>query len=457
MTSLTIVGGGLVGSLLALALKQRGHQVKLYEKRADPRKTGAVEGRSINLVITSRGLEALRHLGLQEEALKLCVAVYGRQMHAKDRTQVFQPYGRDGECNFSVSRSELNHFLLDRAEQAGVELYFDHQLIDLDRDQKTLSFHERSNVSFDYLIATDGAGSAVRQVLRDKYRAFQESSEFLSAGYKELFLPTDQHGKPALNFEALHIWPRGHHMLMALPNLDGSFTMTLYLPHTAATPAFDQLTSAQEIQSYLQTEFPDAYELMPDAIADFQQNPEGKLGTVRLSSWLGSPHILLLGDASHAIVPFFGQGMNSGFEDVSFLLKELEQNGDQFHEAFQAVERERPKNTEAIANMAIENFTEMSEKVGDSNFLLRKKVEAKLEQEFPERYRSRYGMITYTLIPYHLTYQLGLVQGEILERLCKNLDSPDQVDLALADQLIAEKLDPLTKTHQLNFASRLLS
>lgn len=453
MTKTVVVGGGLVGSLLTLALKKRGHQVELFEKRPDPRKGLRLEGRSINLIITSRGLHALDKLGLAQKALELCVPVTGRMIHSLTGELAYQPYGRDKtECNYSVSRSDLNNFLLSEAEKAGVPIHFAKELEKADFKNKKLFFHGQTEATtYDFLYGADGAGSNVRAELLKSDSHLKESVEFLSAGYKEMFMPLKADGMPALQKEALHIWPRGHHMLMALPNLDGSFTMTLYLPHQGATPSFQQLNSRERIEEYLSSYFQDALPLMPRALEEFEKNAEGKLGTVRLNRWNAHNDVLLLGDASHAIVPFFGQGMNSGFEDVSQLLDLMDQGMEQGSELLEEMNKIRRPNTEAIADMALENFYEMSAKVGDANFLLRKQVEAKLEAAYPEDYRARYGMITYTLIPYALAFELGKIQEELLDKLCHNLSSSDQVDLHLGKALIDEMITPFKRKHRLSF------
>jgi kynurenine 3-monooxygenase len=456
MSKIVITGGGLVGSLLALSLKRCGFSVSLFEKRSDPRLASAQEGRSINLIITSRGLNALQKVGLAADALKLAVPVYGRMMHSITGELTYQAYGRPDECNYSISRAELNCFLLDRAQKAGVELHFSKTTESVDFDKRELVFSDGQRLNYDFLFATEGTGSRVREELCRVRPDIKSSIDFLSAGYKELTMPLLSDGSAALQKEALHIWPRGQHMLMALPNRDGSFTMTLYLPHKGGELSFDSIQTANEARDYFTRFYPDALELMPNAIDEYTKNMEGKLGTVRLSQWLAFDSVCLLGDASHGIVPFFGQGMNSGFEDVAAILDRLDQHHtDPTHAKLIAVlaplVRERKVDTDAIADMAIENFTEMSEKVGDQDFLLRKKVESKLEEHFPHDYRSRYGMITYTLIPYHHAYELGLLQNKLLDELCNSLDSVEKLDLEQAKQAIERWVTPYKTRHQLCF------
>lgn len=451
MKKILIVGGGLVGSLLAVMMKKRGHHVEIFEKRTDPRLNKNTSGRSINLIVTSRGLHALKSVGLYEEALKLTVAVTGRMMHSKKGELTYQAYGRDpSECNYSISRSDLNNFLLERAEALDIPIHFNKTLTNIDLQKKQASF-QNETTSYDVLFGTDGAGSETRALLKRKLEHFEESVEFLSAGYKELFMPLDPAGLPQLRKDALHIWPRGSHMLMALPNLDGSFTMTLYLSHKGAAPSFETLSDRKAVLNYFTENFADAVPLMPDILQEFEENPEGKLGTVRSGPWVYQDSVAILGDASHAIVPFFGQGMNSGFEDCTSLANFLDESGENFEKAFKNFQAWQPKQANAIADMALENFIEMSEKVGDENFLKRKKCESYLEQHFPTKYRARYGMITYTLIPYAIAQEIGLVQDEILTELLKGVGAVEEIDLKLAGKLIDEKITPLARRYDLSF------
>lgn len=437
MSKVTIIGAGLVGSLLSIALRKRGHEVHVFEKRADPRLAKKLEGRSINLILTSRGLHALNGVGLRDQALRLTVPVYGRLMHAKDRTLQYQPYGRDHtECNYSVSRADLNNFLIEEAQKSGVQLYFQSDLIALDRTNKTVSFQDRDTNQFDYLIGTDGAGSMVRKALEQQGIDLGSSIEFINADYKELFMPLAPNGEPQLKTEALHIWPRGRHMLMALPNLDGSFTMTVYLPSHTHSPHFGELNDQEQIQRYLSQEFPDAIELMPNAVDEFLRNPQGRLGTVRLHHWSDGADIALLGDASHAIVPFFGQGMNSGFEDVSVLCDMLDRHQEDFKAVFSKLTQERASHTNAIADMALENFVEMSELVGREDFLTKKKMEQAIESHFPHQYRSRYGLICYTLKPYRECLEIGQRQQQLLGDCYQQFKNVESLNLEwVASQL----------------------
>jgi kynurenine 3-monooxygenase len=436
-SKITVMGAGLVGSLWALLLKQKGFDVEVFEKRSDIRKDSKTAGRSINLVMTSRGLHALKTAGLLEEALKLAVPVFGRMIHSKSGEQTYQPYGLETERNLSISRASLNQFLIQAAEKAGVRFHFEYDLEKIDFEKKTLHFKSHTPKTYERLFGTDGAGSVVRKQLAEVYpKEFQEKTEWLPADYKELFLPQSNQ----LEKKALHIWPRGSHMMMALANLDGSFTVTLYLPKTGPV-SFEKIKSAQSIESFFQSEFPDAVTLMPDYISDFQKNPQGALGTVRGSKWVLNDSVCLLGDAAHAIVPFFGQGMNAGFEDCTHLLKIFDEEKN-WGRAFEKFNNTQRANANAIADMAIENWIEMSEKVALPEFQLRKKVEAQLEKRFPEIFKSRYGMVTYTLIPYSLVQKAGHLQDEIFKDLCQGLHSIDQLSFDKAEALLKKNYVP---------------
>jgi len=447
MKKIVVAGGGLVGALIALQMKKRGHSVRLLEKRPDLRKTGQHSGRSINLILTSRGLNALAQAGLLQPALALTVPVTGRLIHDKKGGTVAQPYGRDpSECNYSIARSDLNRFLLGACEQAGVEIQFGCEVVAADLRAKKLQITasgQRQDLSYDVLLGTDGAGSVLRQALHQAGVSVEpDQTEYLAVDYKELFLPIGANGGSALTPNLLHIWPRGRHMLMALPNQDGSFTVTLYLPATGMTNSFAALQTPEHIDHFFREEFPDAWPLMPTAGADFLKNPQGKLGTVRSSSWVFEDSLVLLGDAAHAIVPFFGQGMNLGFEDCVYFEKYLDQYPHDWSQAFRAFESFQRPNANAIADMALENFVEMSDRVGDAHFQLMKRVEGQIEKAMPEIYRSRYGLITYTLVPYALAQEAGRIQVDILDQLSQGLKSENDLDLAKAKHLVSERLVP---------------
>lgn len=460
--NITIIGAGLVGSLLAVLMRQRGFEVTIFEKRSDIRKEASAGDRSINLVMTSRGLNALSQAGLLDQALELSVPILGRMIHPKAGELMFQPYGNVDECNFSISRARLNQFLINAAEKAGAKMQFDYSVEMIDFESHEITFDSRSKpVKYDLLFATDGAGSRVRKILcRDFPDMFQEKTEWLEADYKELFIPAGSNGQYRIEKQALHIWPRGSHMMMALANLDGSFTATLYMPRERiqSSANFNEVQTSADVEALFNNEFPDAVDLMPNFVNEYEDHPQGRLGTVRCSKWVYGESVALLGDAAHAIVPFFGQGMNSGFEDCTELMKLIDiaraVPGDlEWAGILSAFEKIQKPNAHAIAEMALENWTEMRDKVGDSKFLLRKKVEGVLEKAFPESFKSRYGMVTYTLNPYAKAREAGFIQDQILDELCESITAPDQVSLAKAEARLSAELATFQKAEGLELST----
>ncbi len=440
-----VVGGGLVGSLLALVLRKRGYDVTLFERRGSLQEIEEQAGRSINLVVTRRGIDALERVGLGDAVLKFTVPVAGRMMHDRDGQLAYQPYGRDDEeCNYSVSRAGLNAFLIRQALERGIDVRFDMRLAEADLDRGRLRFDNtdgETTVEAETIFGADGVASAVRKAFEAR-DDFQLRIDMLSHGYKELYVPPAEDGGYRAERNALHIWPRGHFMMMTLPNTDGSFTGTLYMPNQGPD-SFGQYTDAEGVRELFEREFADSIPLMPDYVEDYLQNPTGELGTVRCYPWHHEDRVLLLGDASHGIVPFFGQGMNSGFEDCSVLGDLLDQHGrGEWGPVFAEMSRRRKPNCDAIADLALENFVEMSDKVGDDAFLLRKAVEHRIEVAMPELYRSRYSMVMYSTIPFRDAFDAGVVQREILDELCAGIDNAEQVDLDRARQLIDSRLTP---------------
>lgn len=434
-----IAGAGLVGSLLAIALKKRGHEVHVFEKRSDLRVGNLSAGRSINLIITAKGIRPLKQLGLWESVKKITSPVMGRTMHSTEGALAYQPYGKDQtECNHSVSRGELNCLLMDEAEKVGAKISFQSPLKSIDLDKKIAHFETGESLSYDLLFGTDGTGSAVREKIIEALGSQAEYKvEPLGTDYKEMTMPA-VNGKYVMDEHSLHIWPRGNHMLMGLPNKDGSFTMTLYMPHEW----FAKYNTPQAFTEYFKTYYPDAVSLMPDFAEEYAANPQGFLGIVRMKPWIYKDQIALLGDAAHAMVPFFGQGMNSGFSDVQFLMDQMDAHANDYKMILKNYEEFQKPSGDAIADMSRENFSEMCDKVGDAKFLLRKKVENKLEKTFPEEFRSRYGLVTYTLIPYNLVKEVGVLQDQVLDELCENLSDPESLDLEAAHKLIREKISP---------------
>jgi kynurenine 3-monooxygenase len=456
--TMTVVGAGPVGCVLALLLARRGYSVQMYEMRPDMRSIGAQGGRSINLVLTDRGLRALELVELREKVLEITVPVLGRMMHSIDGELAFQPYGKDdSECNYSVSRDELNRFLLDAAEVAGVDIHFQKTCIGANFDAGELVVEDaksggRMHVDAPVIFGTDGAPSAIRKALVER-GVVDESVEMLSYGYKELAFPAQDDGMAG---HALHIWPRGDHFLMGLANLDGSFTGTIYLPWKGDV-GFEELSDKEGVREFFETYYQDAIALLDEGFEqEFLDNPNGKLGTVRTKPWHLSDEnlagrVLLVGDASHGIVPFFGQGLNSGLEDCVVLDQLLEEHSE-LSEVFPAFSASRKPNTDAIADMALENFVEMREKVGDEEFLFKKAVEHHLENAFPDIYRSRYAMVMYSAIPYRVAFEIGERQQEMLDELCQGIERAEDVDLERARELIDQKLAPLYERYDVDLS-----
>ena len=443
--ALSIVGAGLAGGLLALLLARRGLKVTLYERRPDPRQSHPESGRSINLALAARGLRALEQAGVIDEVRPLLIPMRGRMVHELSGEPALQPYGqREHEVIYSVGRAELNRVLIEAATRhAAVEVHFNQACagVDLEADRLRLrdgaSGAERE-VPLAPLIGTDGAGSAVRTSLA-RAGLLQVREDWLDHDYKELTLPAHG-GAPALEPHALHIWPRGGFMLIALPNTDGSFTATLFLARRGAS-SFASLADPQAVAAFFRREFPDAAALMPDLLEEFAAHPQGQLGTVHVAPWRIGAQVLLLGDAAHAIVPFHGQGMNAAFEDCSVLDSLLGSEAD-WTQVFERFEALRRPNTEAIAQMALENYTEMRDSVRDAGFVRRKAIAMALERRFPERFIPRYSMVMFhPEIPYAEALRRGVIQERLLEDLDQARDGvPDE---ARSAALIKERLPPL--------------
>ena len=443
-----IAGAGLVGSLLAVMLGNRGYEVSVLERRKDPRQVKNAGGRSINLALSSRGIAALEIAGLMAEVEKLLIPMKGRMLHLEDGREVFSPYGqRPDEVIYSISRDDLNILMMDKAEQAPpVNVHFGQKLesIDFERDlfwARDLSSNQQNEQSFELFIGADGAGSKTRRLLMPA-NGGTATSEFLDHDYKELEIPGRSDRGYQIEPHALHIWPRGNFMLIALPNQDGSFTVTLFLPKEGPV-SFQSLENPANVRPFFEKYFPDAIRLIPHLETDFAENPAGRLGTVRCAPWYHSDKALILGDASHAIVPFHGQGMNAGFEDCLELNRLLDKHDDDWSKVLPEFDQIRRPNAEAIADMAIENYTTMRSSVADPKFQLKKELGFELEKRFPDRFLPRYSMVMFHLIPYAEAFDRGLKQKAILNQLVEKQDSIDDIDFDLAKQLIEQQLLPM--------------
>ena len=438
---LTIVGGGLAGALLASLLAQRGWSVDVFERRGDPRLYGYAGGRSINLALAERGLHALRQAGADSVVMAQAVMMRGRYVHPLHGTPGLQRYGRDdSEVIWSINRGELNIVLLEIAESHGARLHFDHGLASVDFDARIARFGDTTH-AFTALVGADGAGSSLRAHMAP-HVALNERIEWLDHGYKELEIPPAANGDFRIEPNALHIWPRGHYMCIALPNDERTFTVSLFMPHAGVYPSFENVQTADDAQALFERDFPDALPLMPDLRNDYEANPVGMLGTLYLDSWHLDGRAVLLGDAAHAMVPFHGQGMNCAFEDCVALADQLDRDVS-FAEVFAAFEAQRKPDAEAMQQMALENYLEMRDKVDDAAFLLQRELELALQERHPGRFVPHYAMVSFMRIPYSQALHRTEVQREILADATRGLDSLDAVDWPVVDAAVLARLEPL--------------
>ncbi|MBE7634795.1 NAD(P)-binding protein [Tenacibaculum finnmarkense genomovar ulcerans] len=443
--NILIIGAGLCGSLLALRLAQRGFKVAVYESRPDLRTVDISAGRSINLALSDRGFKALRLAGVAEKAREICIPMYGRLIHDIEGNTFSSNYsGRDNECINSISRGDLNAILLTEAEKhENVTIHFNKKCTSVDIENTIAHFKdyhtkEEFSINSDVIFGTDGAGSVLRKsyYLERKF-LFSYSQNYLSHGYKELEIPANKIGNHQISNEHLHIWPRGAYMLIALPNVDGSFTVTLFLSYDEGKYNFNNLTSEEKITEFFETQFPDALKLIPNIKEEFLNNPTGALGTVKCSPWHYKNKTILLGDAAHAIVPFYGQGMNASFEDITIFDAVLNENLGDWETVFKTYEKARKENTDAIADLAIDNFQEMKNHVANPLFKEKRILEMALEKEFPEEYFSKYSMVTFKDdIPYAQAMKKGRAQDKALLNLVADSDFKHTTDLKYLKEIL---------------------
>ena len=442
---ITVVGGGLSGPVMAMYLAKKGIRVDIYERRPDMRKENISAGRSINLAISKRGITALEEIGVFHKISSQIIPMYGRKIHNIDESTRFLPYGRPDQYINSVSRSELNILLLTEAEKTGqIRFLFQHSCSGMDLESGTVFFNNEVNGDQKTLqgtpvIAADGSGSAVREsMIKSGY--LSGSFDPLGHSYKELSIPPDKSGEFQLEPNALHIWPRGKFMLIALPNMDRSFTVTLFLPNIGDI-SFSTVRSLDDLNSLFENNFPDVLDIMPSLKTDYFSNPTGKLGTVRCSQWNVNESVLI-GDAAHAVVPFFGQGMNASFEDCTVLNQMLDSSVN-WKDLFESFSKKRKIDGDAIADMALENYIEMRDSVNKDRFLNERDLERQLELKYPDQFISRYSMVSFHQIPYSTVQVRGAIQQEILDWILDNETVDTPVTAEEIEKEIKSKLSAL--------------
>jgi kynurenine 3-monooxygenase len=455
MKNILIVGAGLCGSLLALRMAQKGFKVTVVEKRPDLRTTVLDAGRSINLALSNRGMRALKTAGIEDEVNKLLIPMTGRMIHEKSSGKTFlSPYsGRNDEYINSVSRPGLNKVLLNAAEEEGVKIYFNHPCKSIDFENTTIvcdNTETQKEVTFqaDVIFGTDGAGSVIRSaMINNPDFLFSISHQWLSHGYKELEILPDKNNGYKIYKNALHIWPRGENMLIALPNLNGSFTVTLFLPHKKSYYSFENLTTSEKVTEFFQNEFPDVLQLIPNLTEQFFTNPIGLMGTVKCAPLHYEGKVLLMGDAAHAMVPFYGQGMNASFEDVGVLDRIIENYKTTSSEwnwntIFETFEKARIADAQAIGELSLDNFDEMKAHTGMELFQKKRKLEIAFESEFPDIYYSKYSLVTFREdLPYAEAKRLGRAQDNAILSLLHEHKLDDTLSLEEKLEIVKERTE----------------
>lgn len=442
---IAIIGAGLVGSLLSVLLSKKGYDISLFEKRPDMRKSDLKGGRSINLALSNRGWRALSMAGIEEEIRKIAIPMKGRLMHSKEKELTYQPYGKDGQNIYSVSRALLNEVMMSEAEKHGVKINFDFKCEAIESENGIIDFLDHKNKpvqkKFDLIFGTDGAFSAVRSSFLKRDR-FSYSQQYLSHGYKELEIKPDSTGNFKMEENFLHIWPRGEYMLIALPNPDKTFTCTLFFPFEGP-PSFSSLDTNEKVIKFFKNQFPDAFELMPDLIDMYNENPSSSLVTVRCYPWVFDDKVCLLGDASHAIVPFYGQGMNSGFEDCSELMHIIEKNNN-WKTILDEFQKSRKPNADGISELALKNYIEMRDSVADKRFLLQKKIESRINDLFPNEWIPLYSMVTFSDIP----YSEALARGNYQHKLMQDVLDTEGIEELYKTEKFRDFIKPIVRKNQ---------
>lgn len=416
-----IVGAGLAGSLWAIYLAKAGYKVKVYERRPDIREAEISAGKSINLALSTRGWKALEGAGIKQEVEKIAIPMPGRMMHDLEGNLTFQPYGKEGEAIYSVSRGHLNAIMMDLAEKKGaVEIFYNHKCIGVNLEEGIVKIkkYETGEIiedKADVVFGADGAFSAVRYTSFQKTNRFDYTQDFIDDGYKELLLPANEDGSYRLDKNALHIWPRGRFMLIALPNEDGSFTCTLFMPFEGEN-SFETLKTDEDVIAFFKATFPDFHELIPNLVENWHKHPLSSLAIIRCYPWTKGK-TALLGDACHATVPFYGQGMNASFEDCTVLHELMLKHNENWELVFKEYQETRKKDGDAIQDLSLHNYYVMRDYVADPMFLLQKKIEAKLMKNHPDKWMPLYSQVTFSHIPYSTAWQTGQKQDAIMKKV----------------------------------------
>lgn len=441
--SAIIVGAGLVGSLWAVYLSKAGYKVTMYERRPDIRKAEISAGKSINLALSTRGWKALDTVGVGDEIRKIAIPMYGRMMHDLEGNLTPQPYGKEGQAIYSVSRGGVNAKMMDIAEQVGkAEIHYNHECIGADTKRgivhlKNSLTGETFDAKADVVFASDGAFSAVRYHAMQKLNRFNFSQQFIADGYREILLPADENGDYRLDKNALHIWPRGRFMLIALANEDGSFTCTLFMPHDGGENSFSALKGKEQVDRFFKTTFPDFYEMMPNIADAWEDHPLSSLAIMRSYPWHDGK-VALMGDAAHATVPFYGQGMNGGFEDCTVLFELMQKHNENWEAILEEYSEVRKPDGDALQDLSLDNYYVMRDFVGDPAFLLQKKIEAKFSALYPNKWMPLYSQVTFSTIRYSEAYTNGKRQDRIMKEVMASVpnieecwDSPEVMEQIL--------------------------
>jgi kynurenine 3-monooxygenase len=442
-----IIGSGLVGSLWAVYMNKAGYEVHVFERRSDMRLQKMSAGKSINLAMSTRGWNALDEMGVGDEIRKIAIPMHGRSMHALDGTTSYQPYGNEGQAIYSVSRWDINATLMTIAESENAHIHFNEECIHVDLETGKSTFKNTQtgvikDEEADLIFATDGAFSAARYNGMQKLDRFSYSQNFIPDGYREILLPANEDGSHKLDENVLHIWPRGRFMLIALPNFDGSYTCTLFMPYEGDTHCFNNLTSKEKVTNFFKEVFPDFYNLMPEVADSWDAHPLSSLAIIRCFPWTHGK-LALMGDAAHATVPFFGQGMNAGFEDCFSMWKLMQKHNHQWNEIFKEYEITRKPNGDAVQDLSMYNYIVMRDRVADPAFLLLQKVERRINFLYPDKYFPLYSMVSFTNIEYQIAYTKGQEQEAMIQKIIANHNITSETSESEIDKVIHDLMKTL--------------